>query len=49
MKDLIFTFTADHQEVIARYFGKGINKLENYEVCELLDRLIGEQVQLQSY
>ena len=42
-KDIKFTFTRDQQVVVAEYFGKDINELEDWQICELLDQLIDEK------
>lgn len=40
MEDIKFIFTTDQQKAVAEYFGKDVNELEDYQVCELLDQLI---------
>ena len=37
---LSFGITAEQAKQICDYFGKDINKLQGYEICELLDKLI---------
>lgn len=39
---LNFGITLEQAERICEYYGKDINKLEGYEVCELLDEIIDE-------
>lgn len=40
--NIIFHITLGQAEAIANHFGKNINDLEEYEICELLDRIIDE-------
>lgn len=35
-----FIFTEEQQEVVCKHFGKDGEKLEFWEICELLDRVI---------
>ena len=35
-----FIFTREQQEVVCEHFGEDINKMEFWEICELLDRVI---------
>lgn len=44
--DSVITFgiTLDRAKKICEYYGKDINKVQGYEVCELLDRLIDDIV-----
>lgn len=42
MYTIIYHITQDQAEVIAKHFGKELSSLEEYEVCELLDRYIDE-------
>ena len=37
-----FTFTEDQQEAVCRHYGYERNELDDYQVCELLNRLIDE-------
>ena len=37
-----FIFTEDQQEAVCRHYGYERNELDEYQVCELLDRLIDE-------
>jgi len=46
MKDIQFTFITEQQEIVAEHYGKDVNELESYEVCELLDRLIDDCVKI---
>ena len=41
---LSFGITMDQAKKICEYYGTDINKVEGYEVCELLDRLIDDIV-----
>ena len=43
---LSFGITMDQAKKICDYYGKDINKLEGYEVCELLDKLIAKLKEL---
>jgi hypothetical protein len=38
--EINFIITSEQVEVICRHFGKERKDLEDYEVCELLDKLI---------
>lgn len=42
MKDINFTLTYEQAMDICEHFGKNIDELEDWEICELLDRLIDE-------
>lgn len=35
-----YKITRDQAESICKYFNKNINDLEEYEICELLDKII---------
>lgn len=37
-----FHITEDQAKIIAAHFGKDYKELEEYEICELLDKLIDE-------
>lgn len=37
---LSFGITLDQAQRICEYYGKDINKVEGYEICELLDEII---------
>lgn len=39
-----FVFTDDQQEAVCRHYGKDRSQLQDYEICELLDRLIDDCV-----
>ena len=39
---LNFPVTREQAEILANHYGKNIDELEEYEVLELLDRLIDE-------
>lgn len=39
---LSFGITLDQAKRICEYYGKDINQLEGYEICELLDKIIDE-------
>ena len=39
-----FGITLDQAKKICEYYGEDINKIQGYEVCELLDRLIDDIV-----
>lgn len=43
-EEQLFHFTEDQQEIVAKHFGKDMKNLEFWEACELLDRLIDENV-----
>lgn len=38
-----FIITIDQQEALCKHFGKSIEDLADFEICELLDRLIDEE------
>lgn len=40
-----FVITPDQAETICKHFGKSVDELEEWEVSELLDRLIDEVVE----
>lgn len=42
MEDFLMTFhiTADQADAICNHFGKDRNSLEEYEIAELLDKII---------
>lgn len=44
MEDFIINFhiTRDQADAICEHFGKTVNELEEYEICELLDQIIDE-------
>ena len=42
MENITFVLTPEQAEDICKHFGENINELEEYEICELLDRLIDE-------
>lgn len=35
-----YKITRDQAETICKHFNKNINDLEEYEICELLDKII---------
>ena len=37
---IIFHITENQAKIIASYFGKSSEYLEDYEICELLDKII---------
>ena len=37
---ILFHITLDQAELLAKHFNRDINDLEEYEICELLDKLI---------
>lgn len=39
-----FVFTEDQQEAVCKHYGKDKSQLDDYEICELLDRLIDDYV-----
>ena len=39
---IMFEITSDQAERICKHFNKDIKDLEEYEVCELLDKYINE-------
>lgn len=43
-ENINFVFTKDQQQLVAEYYGKDINELQEFEICELLDQLIDEKV-----
>lgn len=42
MKDINFILTKETAEDICTHYGVDINDMDDWEVCELLDRLIDE-------
>lgn len=42
MKDINFILTRETAEDICEHYGVDIAEMDEWEVCELLDRLIGE-------
>lgn len=42
--NIIFHITLDQAEAIARHFEKDIKDLDEYEICELLDRILDEEI-----
>ena len=40
-----FVLTPDQAATICKHFGVDVDKLEEFEICELLDRLIDEVVE----
>lgn len=42
MKDINFILTKETAEDICEHYGRSIEDMDDWEVCELLDRLIGE-------
>lgn len=42
--NILFHITLDQAEIIAKHFGRDINDLEEYEICELLDKIIDEEL-----
>lgn len=44
MNSIDYKITLEQAEIICKYFNKDINKLEEYEICELLDKVIDKLV-----
>ena len=42
--NILFHITNDQADRIAKHFGKDVNNLEEYEICELLDKIIDEEL-----
>ena len=42
--DKLFVFTLDQQEVVCKHFGKDIKDMEDYEIDELLNKVIDNLV-----
>ena len=42
--NILFHITLSQAEAIARHFEKDIEDLEDYEICELLDRILDEEI-----
>ena len=42
--NILFHITLDQAEIIAKHFDRDINDLEEYEICELLDKIIDEEL-----
>lgn len=41
---IFFHLTLEQAEQICEHYGKNINELEEYEICELLDNFISENI-----
>ena len=39
---ILFRISEEQANIICNYYNKNIKNLEEYEICELLDRLIDE-------
>ena len=39
---ILFNITEDQAKILCNYYHKNINDLEEYEICELLDRAIDD-------
>ena len=44
--NILFHITSDQAELLGKYFNKDISTLEEYEICELLDKYIDKIVNL---
>ena len=44
MEELNFILTADQIETLCKHFGKERKDLQDYEICELLDKVIDNLV-----
>lgn len=44
MENIIFALTHEQAEDICKHYGKNIAELEEFEIGELLDRLIDETI-----
>lgn len=44
MENIIFALTQEQAEDICKHYGKNIAELEEFEIGELLDRLIDETI-----
>lgn len=44
MKNINFILTPDQAEDICDYYRKDINDMQDWEICELLDDLIGKVI-----
>lgn len=42
MNSIVFHITEHQAELVAKYYDKDVSELEEYEICELLDRYIDE-------
>lgn len=42
--NIIYHITLDQATAVAKHFGKDVNNLEEYEICELLDKIIDEEL-----
>ena len=44
MEDFLINYhiTREKDEIICNHFNKNMNDLEEYEICELLDKIIDE-------
>lgn len=41
---ILFHLTLEQAEQICKHYNKNINELEEYEICELLDNFISENI-----
>lgn len=41
---IMFMITTDQIDTICKHFNKNVNDLEDYEICELLDKIIDNLV-----
>lgn len=44
MNSIDYKITLEQAEILCKHFDKDINQLEEYEICELLDKTIDELV-----
>ena len=44
-RQIEFTLTQDQLETLCNHFGVNLEELEDFELCELLDKLIDSVVQ----
>lgn len=49
MENINFILTREQAEDICKYYKKNINEMEDWEICELLDKLIDDCVYAYSY
>lgn len=44
--NILYHITNNQAELLAKYYNKDINTLEEYEICELLDAYIDEIIRV---
>ena len=44
MEQINFIITRDQAEDICKHYGKNMNELEDWQICELLDTMIDDAI-----